>query len=64
MGGYGAGAIVARAAFSDRATQRAGGHRERAAKQPAALVIVPTRELAIQVTDDIKRAGAQLGARR
>ena len=36
---------------------------ERAAKQPAALVIVPTRELAIQVTDDIKQAGAQLGAR-
>ncbi len=36
---------------------------ERAAKQPAALVIVPTRELAIQVTEDIKQAGAQLGAR-
>ena len=36
---------------------------DRAAKQPSALVIVPTRELAIQVTDDIKRAGAQLGAR-
>src|SRR6202042_3977972 len=36
---------------------------ERAAKQPAALVIVPTRELAIQVTDDIKQAGARLGAR-
>ena len=36
---------------------------DRAAKQPSALVIVPTRELAIQVTDDIKQAGAQLGAR-
>jgi superfamily II DNA/RNA helicase len=36
---------------------------DRAAKQPSALVIVPTRELAIQVTEDIKRAGAQLGAR-
>src|SRR5580658_1309627 len=36
---------------------------DRAAKQPSALIIVPTRELAIQVTDDIKQAGAQLGAR-
>jgi len=36
---------------------------ERAAKQPAALIVVPTRELAIQVTDDIKQAGAQMGAR-
>jgi superfamily II DNA/RNA helicase len=32
-------------------------------KQPAALVVVPTRELAIQVTDDLKRAGARMGAR-
>jgi superfamily II DNA/RNA helicase len=36
---------------------------ERAAKPPACLVIVPTRELAIQVADDLKRAGARLGAR-
>jgi superfamily II DNA/RNA helicase len=36
---------------------------DRAARQPSALVVVPTRELAIQVTDDIKQAGAQLGAR-
>src|SRR5262249_41367923 len=35
----------------------------RAAKQPAALIVVPTRELAIQVADDLKKAGAQLGAR-
>ena len=35
----------------------------RAARQPAGLVVVPTRELAIQVADDIKRAGARLGAR-
>jgi superfamily II DNA/RNA helicase len=35
----------------------------RAARQPAALVVVPTRELAIQVADDLKRAGARLGAR-
>ena len=30
---------------------------------PQALVIVPTRELAIQVTEDLQRAAAQLGAR-
>jgi superfamily II DNA/RNA helicase len=35
----------------------------RAARQPACLVVVPTRELAIQVADDLKRAGARLGAR-
>jgi superfamily II DNA/RNA helicase len=35
----------------------------RAARQPAALIIVPTRELAIQVADDLKKAGARLGAR-
>jgi superfamily II DNA/RNA helicase len=35
----------------------------RAARLPAALVVVPTRELAIQVAEDIKQAGARLGAR-
>jgi superfamily II DNA/RNA helicase len=35
----------------------------RAAKQPAGLVVVPTRELAIQVAEDIKQAGTRLGAR-
>jgi superfamily II DNA/RNA helicase len=35
----------------------------RADKQPAALIVVPTRELAIQVADDLKKAGARLGAR-
>jgi superfamily II DNA/RNA helicase len=35
----------------------------RAAKPPAALIVVPTRELAIQVADDLKWAGARLGAR-
>jgi superfamily II DNA/RNA helicase len=35
----------------------------RVARQPAALVVVPTRELAIQVADDLKQAGARLGAR-
>jgi superfamily II DNA/RNA helicase len=36
---------------------------DRAASQPSALIIVPTRELAIQVAEDLKRAGAHLGAR-
>jgi superfamily II DNA/RNA helicase len=35
----------------------------RAAKQPAALIVVPTRELAIQVAEDLKKAGSRLGAR-
>jgi superfamily II DNA/RNA helicase len=35
----------------------------RAAKQPAALIVVPTRELAIQVAEDLKRAGARMDAR-
>jgi superfamily II DNA/RNA helicase len=35
----------------------------RAARPPAALIVVPTRELAIQVAEDLKRAGARLGAR-
>ena len=44
----------------------AGDHARRRARgqaAPACLVVVPTRELAIQVADDIKQAGAQLGAR-
>ena len=36
---------------------------DRTAKQPSALVVVPTRELAIQVADDIVQAGRDLGAR-
>jgi superfamily II DNA/RNA helicase len=36
---------------------------ERTAKPPAALIIVPTRELAMQVAEDLKKAGARLGAR-
>ncbi|HVT68731.1 MAG TPA: DEAD/DEAH box helicase, partial [Trebonia sp.] len=35
----------------------------RAARPPAALIVVPTRELAIQVAGDLQRAGARLGAR-
>jgi superfamily II DNA/RNA helicase len=31
--------------------------------QPQALVVVPTRELCVQVTEDLRRAGAKLGAR-
>jgi superfamily II DNA/RNA helicase len=36
---------------------------DRTAKQPSALVVVPTRELAIQVAGDIAQAGLHLGAR-
>jgi superfamily II DNA/RNA helicase len=32
-------------------------------KAPKALVVVPTRELAIQVTDDVRVAGGKLGSR-
>jgi superfamily II DNA/RNA helicase len=32
-------------------------------QSPGALVVVPTRELAIQVGDDLRAAGAQIGAR-
>jgi superfamily II DNA/RNA helicase len=35
----------------------------RTAKQPTALIVVPTRELAIQVADDLKKAGSRMGAR-
>jgi superfamily II DNA/RNA helicase len=36
---------------------------EQGGKAPRALVVVPTRELAIQVTDDLQIAGAKLGSR-
>jgi ATP-dependent RNA helicase DeaD len=36
---------------------------ERAGRQPAALVLVPTRELAMQVSEAIHRYGTALGAR-
>jgi superfamily II DNA/RNA helicase len=36
---------------------------EHGGKKPQALVIVPTRELAIQVTDDLNVAGGKLGSR-
>ena len=36
---------------------------DRAAKQPSALVVLPTRELAVQVADEIQQAGAQMAAR-
>ena len=36
--------------------------REREPAAPRALVVVPTRELAIQVGDDLRVAGAQIGA--
>jgi superfamily II DNA/RNA helicase len=36
---------------------------DRTAREPSALVVVPTRELAIQVAEDIRQAGLHLGAR-
>jgi superfamily II DNA/RNA helicase len=39
------------------------GHAPRVASAPHALVVVPTRELAIQVADDLRIAGARIGAR-
>jgi superfamily II DNA/RNA helicase len=36
---------------------------DRATKRPSALIVVPTRELAVQVAEDIKQAGLHLGAR-
>ncbi|MBO0804681.1 MAG: DEAD/DEAH box helicase [Nocardiopsaceae bacterium] len=36
---------------------------DREVKQPSALVVVPTRELAVQVADDITRAGSRMAAR-
>ena len=38
------------------------GEAERQAAAPRALVVVPTRELAIQVADDLRAAGTQIGA--
>jgi superfamily II DNA/RNA helicase len=38
------------------------GESSREAAAPRALVVVPTRELAIQVADDLRAAGARLGA--
>jgi superfamily II DNA/RNA helicase len=36
---------------------------DRTTKRPSALIVVPTRELAVQVAEDIKQAGLHLGAR-
>ena len=36
---------------------------DRTVKQPSALVVVPTRELAVQVAEDIQQAGAHLAAK-
>jgi superfamily II DNA/RNA helicase len=36
---------------------------DRTVKQPSALVVVPTRELAVQVAEDIQQAGAHMGAK-
>ncbi len=45
------------------ASRAEGGSDQQAGRLPAALVVVPTRELAIQVADDINKAGQGLGAR-
>ncbi|HYK27909.1 MAG TPA: DEAD/DEAH box helicase, partial [Streptosporangiaceae bacterium] len=39
------------------------GEASREPAAPRALIVVPTRELAIQVADDLRVAGAQIGAR-
>jgi superfamily II DNA/RNA helicase len=39
------------------------GEASREPAAPRALIVVPTRELAIQVADDLRTAGAQIGAR-
>src|SRR5882762_63595 len=49
------------AAFALPMLQRIGGRG--AAAEPRALVLVPTRELAIQVSEAIHRYGGHLGAR-
>jgi superfamily II DNA/RNA helicase len=36
---------------------------DRTVKQPSALVVVPTRELAVQVAEDLQQAGAHMGAK-
>lgn len=36
---------------------------DRTVKQPSALIVVPTRELAVQVAEDIQQAGAHMGAK-
>jgi ATP-dependent RNA helicase DeaD len=49
------------AAFALPVLQRLEAHRR--AKAPAALVLVPTRELAVQVSEALHRYGRELGAR-
>jgi superfamily II DNA/RNA helicase len=50
-------------AFGIPLLQHLGDQAERHPNAPAALVVVPTRELAIQVAKDLKTAGAYLGVR-
>jgi ATP-dependent RNA helicase DeaD len=51
------------AAFALPILQRLVGRPARRAAAPAALVLVPTRELAVQVSEAIHRYGARIGAR-
>jgi superfamily II DNA/RNA helicase len=48
-------------AFGVPILQRLGKPAEGARSAPRALVVVPTRELAIQVADDVRIAGARMG---
>ena len=50
-------------AFGIPMLQRLASQAERRPSAPAALVVVPTRELAIQVADDLRAAGARLRTR-
>src|SRR5262249_10544863 len=50
-------------AFGVPALQTVIGSDEGAAGRPQALVVVPTRELCVQVTADIERAGSRRGVR-
>jgi superfamily II DNA/RNA helicase len=50
-------------AFGIPLLQRLGDGADRRPNAPSALVVVPTRELAIQVAGDIKAAGKLIGAR-